>query len=245
MHLLPNAGWIKKNRNLLSQKDMRYEMRLMNERDLDDIMELQAIASQSLKDREIFRTHAADYFVEHFQMGSYVIGTFTDDGLIAYSILYFPGDGEDNFGRDICLPMNELNKVAQLATVAVHPAYRGNSLQKTMFAVSLDEAKRLGFQHACCMVSPKNYPSLRNIFSQGLFIKSLKVKFNGRLRYIMHKHLDYPHVICSKDFRIVSTDVASQISLLKQGFMGFKCIENYRGFSILYGMELGRLHNRW
>lgn len=245
MHLLPNAGWIKKDRSLLSQRDMRYEMRIMNERDLDDIMELQTIAIQSLKDQEVFRTHPADYYLEHFQRGSYVIGTFTDDGLIAYSILYFPGDHEDNFGRDIFLPMDELNKVAQLATVAVHPAYRGNSLQKTMYSVSLDEAKRLGFQHACCMVSPKNHPSLRNIFSQGLFIKSLKMKFNCRLRYIMHKNLDYPHVVCSKEVRIDSTDVAGQISLLKKGFLGFKSAAHHRGFSIFYGMELRRLNNRW
>lgn len=238
MFSLPNSGWIRKDKNLPSQQDMHYEMRSMNENDLEDIIELQSVVIQNMNDREIYRTHSIDYFIEHIQMGSYAIGTFTDDGLIAYSILYFPGENEDNFGRDILLPTEELDKVAQLATVAVHPAYRGNSLQKKMYAVSLDVAKGLGFQHACCMVSPKNYSSLQNIFSHGLFIKALKMKFDRRLRYIMHRHLDYSHMIYCEEIRINSTDILGQMRLLKKGFLGFGVEAQPRGFAVSYGKDM-------
>ena len=114
-------------------------------------------------------------------MENSTIGTFTSDGLIAYSFLYLPGEWKDNFGADIDLPRNELNRVVHMATVAVHHAYRGNSLQSMMQGIHLGVAQRLGYDHAC-MVSPKNRPSLQNIFSHGLIIKALKIKFGWRLR---------------------------------------------------------------
>lgn len=237
MPILPDMGWIKKNRNMSSQQDMRYEMRHIDERNLDGIMKLQDIVSQRLKDREIFRTHSADYFIAHLRMNSSSIGAFTDDGLIAYSILYFPGENEDNFGRDISLHADEMNRVAHLATVAVHPAYRGNSLQKSMYAVSLDAARKMGCKHVCCMVSPKNFVSLQNIFSHGFLIKALKMKFDRRLRYIMHRHLDYPGTVCSEEVMIKSTDVWGQKCLLKRGFFGYGAVAHPGGFSVSYGRD--------
>ena len=79
------AGMIKRNKNLPSQQNMRYEMIFMDERQLMDIVKLQDFIIQSLTDKEIFRTHPADYFRNHLQTENSVIGTFTNEGLIAYS----------------------------------------------------------------------------------------------------------------------------------------------------------------
>lgn len=235
MSSLIKAGTVKKNKDLPSQKNMRYEMRFMDESYLMDIVELQDLIIRDLPDKEIFRTHPPDYFTDHFQIENSTIGTFTNDGLIAYSILYFPGDGKDNFGIDIFLNQDELDKVVHMATVAVHPAYRGNSLQKMLQGVHLEIAKGMGYEHACCMVSPKNRPSLQNIFSNGLVIKALKVKFDHRLRYIMHKHLTLPCTVCPENYRIKSTDVEGQVGLLNQGYLGFRMIELPDGFAVSYG----------
>lgn len=230
-----NAGIIKRNRGRPSQEDVRYEIRFMDEGHLKDIMDLQDLIIHSLVDKEIFRTHSIDYFRDHFQMENSTIGTFTKDGLIAYSVLYFPGEGEDNFGVDINIPQEELNKVAHLATVAVHPEYRGNSLQSMMQGIHLEVAKGMGYEHACCMISPKNRPSLQNIFSHGLIIKALKVKFGWRLRYIMHKSLSHPTIIGIEEVRIKSSDIEGQMNLLSRGFMGFRLVELPDGFEIAYG----------
>ena len=237
MSSLIKAGMIKKNRDLSTQQNMSYVMSFIDESYLMDIVELQEIIIHSLRDKEIFRTHPPDYFLDHFQMENSTIGTFTSDGLIAYSILYFPGDKEDSFGIDIRLARDELDKVVHLATVAVHPAYRGNSLQKLMQSIHLKMAKQLGYEHACCMVSPKNRPSLQNIFSHGLTIKALKVKFDNRLRYIMHKNLSCPRMDCCEEFRIKSSDVEAQIGLLKMGYQGFRMIDTLEGFTVSYGRD--------
>ncbi len=148
MPMLLNRGWIKRNRNQPSHQDMSYEVKFLNESHIKDIIKLQEIVIHNLKDREIFQVRSSHYLLSHLMMERSAIGVFTDDGLIAYSILHFPGDSEDNFGLDICLPTNELHDVVHLATVAVHPACRGNSLQKTMYAVSLDIAEKMGYVHA-------------------------------------------------------------------------------------------------
>jgi len=210
-------------------------MRFMDDSNLLEVMDLQGIIIQNLSDKEIFRTHSIDYFRDHFNVENAVIGIFTEDGLIAYNILYFPGENEDNFGADVNLPRDELDRVAHLATVAVHPAYRGNSLQSKMQGAHLKVIQEMGFEHVCCMVSPKNRPSLQNILSHGLIIKALKIKFGWRLRYIMHKSLSCPCVIGPEEIRVKSSDIEGQIDLLNQGFLGFRLVELPDGFEVSYG----------
>lgn len=235
MTSLLKAGMIKNNKNIALRMNTRYEMRFLDERNLLDIMKLQDLIIHYICDKEMFRTHPPEYFLEHFKIENSTIGIFTDDGLIAYSVLYFPGDRKDSFGIDIGLERDELDKVVHLATVAVHPEYRGNSLQKLMQGIHLDTAMRLGYEHACCMVSPKNRASLQNIFSHGLKIKALKVKFDNRMRYIMHRHLPSPRLDYQEEYRVKSSDLEAQIGLLNMGYLGFRMVEMADGLSVSYG----------
>jgi ribosomal protein S18 acetylase RimI-like enzyme len=230
-------GWITKNKRTQLSEDVRYEMRFVDKSSLMDMMELQEIIFQNLSDKEIFRTHSLSYFEEHFEVENSVIGVFTEDGLVAYNVLFFPGLDSDNFGADINLPEEELDKVVHLETVAVHPAYRGNSLQRKMEAVHLNLIKDMGFEHVCCTVSPKNHPSLQNVFSNGLAIKALKIKFGGRLRYIMHRNLSYPNAIKDEEILIDSLNIDGQIELLKKGLHGFRISKFSSGFLISYGRD--------
>lgn len=124
--------------------------------------------------------------------------------------------------------------MVHLATVTVHPAYRGNSLQSMMHGIHLEIARKMDYEHACCMVSPKNRPSLQNMFSHRLIIKALKVKFDWRLRYIMHKKLSCLSIIGPEEFRIKSSDIEGQIGLLQRGFLGSRLVELPDGFEVSY-----------
>ena len=137
MFSLPNSGWIRKDKNLPSQQDMHYEMRSMNENDLEDIIELQSVVIQNMNDREIYRTHSIDYFIEHIQMGSYAIGTFTDDGLIAYSILYFIRIPRCSAAGIKCMRVRLRNGSNQISTVFMRrrPAYPAALLRGCAAAV--------------------------------------------------------------------------------------------------------------
>jgi hypothetical protein len=231
------SGKIIRNKGSSKQEDMPYEMAFIDESYLCDIMALQDVIIHNLSDKEIFRTHPEAYFEDHLKVDNSVIGIFTSDGLVAYNVLYFPGMNEDNFGSDIGLSSDELDKVVHLATVAVHPAYRGNSLQKRMEGFHLKMIQEIGDGHVCCMVSPKNRHSLQNILSNGLVIKALKIKFDQRLRFIMHKDLSRPSIIGPEEIKINSSNIDGQINLLRLGFMGFRVARLPEGFEIIYGRD--------
>jgi ribosomal protein S18 acetylase RimI-like enzyme len=227
-------GNIKRHKGSLLQGELSYEMRFVDESNLYEMMNLQEIVIHHLADKEIFRSHSADYFQEHLQIEKSAIGVFCQDELIAYNILSFPGVCNDNFGLDINLPKDDLPNVVHLATIAVHPDFRGNSLQSKMQSAHLRIIANLGYNHVCCMVSPKNRPSLENILSQGLIIKALKIKFQWRLRYIMHKNLLNPCLIGPDVVRMDSKDILGQINLLNRGFHGFYLSKLSDGFEIHY-----------
>lgn len=231
------TGRIKRKKNTHSQEDVYYEIRFLDETYLNEIIYLQETIIHNLPDKEIFRQHSINYIRDHFNKENSVIGIVTEDGLIAYNILYFPGIDGDNFGADIKLSKEELNKVAHIETVAVHPDYRGNSLQKRMEEIHLKVIKELGYIHVCCTVSPKNLPSIRNLFSNGLIIKGIKIKFGDRLRYIMHRDILNPIAIGPDEIRVSSLNIEYQRDLLNRGFFGYRIIELLDGFGICYGKE--------
>ena len=230
-----DAGIIKKNKGSPEEEDAVFEIRYMDEDHLDEMMTLQEVIIQSLEDKEIFRTHSVDYFKGLFQVENAAIGAFTDEGLIACSIIQFPEKIEDNFGVDVNLPKDDLSRVVHIAKVAVHRAFRGNSLQRKLQGIHLEVAREKGYHRACCMVSPKNRHSLHNIFSHGFTIKALKLKFGSRLRYILHKNLLLPDMSLPDEVQMLSSNIAGQICLLNQGFLGFRLELLRDDFEISYG----------
>jgi len=193
---------------------------------------------QNLPDKEIFRLTAPEEFGELLAQKKTVIGVLTEDGLIAYNMVCFPDENDDNFGVDINLPQRELKKVAHLKAVVVHPAYRGNELQKRMANIHLKILPELGYQHVCSTVSPKNAISIQNHFANGFVIKGLTVKYGDRLRYIMYKNILHPFVPGSEVIGIMSTDIDGQKRLIDQGFSGFKMKRQGDVWKMLYGNQL-------
>ncbi|VVB70286.1 Uncharacterised protein [uncultured archaeon] len=232
---LIKAGIIKKNKGSPLEEDACYEIRYLDEGHLNEMMALQEVIVQNLADKEIFRTHSIDYFRVLFMVENAAIGAFADEGLIACILLQFPGKAGDNFGADVNLPKDDLSKVVHLAKVAVHPAFRGNSLQRKMQSIHLEVARKMGCYHACCMVSPKNRHSLENMFSHGFIIKALKVKFGSRLRYILHKNLLCPNIVVPDEIRIASSNIGGQVCLLNRGFLGFRLVQLCDDLEISYG----------
>jgi GNAT superfamily N-acetyltransferase len=219
--------------------EVSYKMCFLDENCVQDILELQKLIARNLSVSEIFRLQETASFRDLFALDRAVIGVLTEDGLIAYSIISFPGDAEDNLGRDIGLSEREQRKVAHLQPVAVHPDYRGNGLQRRMATAHLRVIEDLGYEHVCCTVSPKNPFSLGNVFACGFAVEGLKPKFEGWWRYIMYKNISPSRTRGTRDAKDViavkSLDIQAQVDLLKQGFVGFKMALLPEGFEVFYG----------
>jgi ribosomal protein S18 acetylase RimI-like enzyme len=234
-HLI-EAGSIKTHQGHTPQEPVRYEMKFLDESALQDILNLQELIARDLPSPEIFRLHDEDYFSRLFRLERSVIGVIVDGSLIAYSLIYIPGKGGENLGRDVGLPEEELERVAHLQAAVVHPAYRGNGLQKKMGAAHLKVIEEMGFEHVLCTVSPKNPFSLRNVFSNGFVIRGLKPKFEGAWRYIMYKNFLHAISFRCETVSIRGSDIECQVDLLSRGYLGFDIRLLSENFEVCYGL---------
>jgi GNAT superfamily N-acetyltransferase len=231
-----------------------FEMKFLNSGSLADLLELQEVIAANLPCPEIFMMHDDLYLREILRHERSVIGATTEEGLIAFSIIRIPGLSCENLGRDISLPEEELTKVAHLQAAAVHPAHRGQGLQRKLIFAHLAVIEEIGYDHACCTVSPKNPVSLRNYLSCGLAIEWLCPKKHGWWRFILHKkikrrgsanpqkaddmqndvnmHESSAQIAVS---RISISDIEGQLDLIKRGFKGFRVATHPEGAQIFYG----------
>jgi len=234
-HLI-EAGSIKVYRVSPQQEFAGYEMRFLDECALQEILDLQDLIAQGLPSPEIFRLHDEDYFRSLLESERSFIGVIVGEHLIAYSLIFIPGEGEENLGRDVGLPEDELKSVAHLQAAVVHHAYRGNGLQRRMGAAHLRVIEEKGFKHVLCTVSPKNPFSLRNILSNGLVIRGLKPKFEGAWRYIMYKNLRHPVIFQHETVSIMGSNIEGQVDLLSRGYQGFNIKPLSADFEVCYGL---------
>ncbi len=236
---LIETGLIKKVKGGPEKRSTVYEMRFLSKAALEDILNLQELIASNLPSPEIFRLHDKGFFLDLFEIDRSVIGITVEGIPIAYSLIHIPGRSQENLGKDAGLPDKELNKVAHLQAVVVHPDYRGNGLQRRMGRVQLKVIEDMGYEHVCCTVSPKNPISLRNILSNGFVIKGLRPKFEGSWRYIMYRNIPHPILIQGMTVDINSPDIKGQIDLLTNGFLGFDMKMSSNSFDVIYGRPEG------
>jgi hypothetical protein len=214
-------------------------MKFLEKGSLPDLMRLQSVIAANLPCPEIFMLHDEKYFQEALRLERSVIGVVTKEGLIAYSIIRIPGHCDDNLGRDIDLPEEELPKLAHLQAAAVHPAYRGNGLQRKLTYAHLAVIEEMGCEHVSCTVSPKNPVSLANYLSCGLAIEGLRPKMQGWWRYILHRNILLPNssnmdLAAIHGVGIKISDTNGQLDLLKRGYRGIKIACLPTGAEVFY-----------
>lgn len=208
----------------------KYDMRLITERQLEEVVALQYHVYSQLPNKQVLYVDSYDEMLQDMRQGAKVIGVYNEhQKLIAYRYVGFPGFSEKNLGNDIHMAEADLDKVVHLETTVVHPDYRGNSLQSLTLQQMIPIVKNMGYRHLMCTVSPQNAYSLLNIMKNGLKIKSLKKKYgtdksgrDGLWRFILHKDLE-PVGIHKPDslLRIQIADLERQKKLINEGFIGY------------------------
>lgn len=216
------------------------DMRFLKAGSLPDLMSLQSIIAANLPCPEIFMLHEERFFQEILRLERSVIGVTAEEELIAFSIIRIPGLADDSLGKDLNMREEELIKVAHLQAAAVHPAYRGNGLQRKLTSAHLRVIEEMGYEHVCCTVSPKNPVSLANYLSCGLMIEGLRRKMQGWWRFILHKNILHPNFadmerpVDINEIKIQISDIEGQLDLVKRGFKGFKITFLPDGAEVFY-----------
>lgn len=219
-----------------------YEMLLINEDYLEDVLALQAFVSNSLDNEETFVADSREFMLEEILAPDRgrMIGVFAEGKLIAYRNISFPKpDSDYNLGRETDLPEDERSKVSILEATVVHPQYRGNRLQARLLKHTIPLIEELGYFHVFSTISPYNYPSLKNVMDADLVIRDLKCRggvYEGKLRFLLARDLRKPYNIDLIEKIVLSnSDIEKQQALLKKGFIGYKLEKIAEGFNIFYG----------
>ncbi|HAL88738.1 MAG TPA: hypothetical protein DCO69_06405 [Clostridiales bacterium] len=96
----------------------------------------------------------------------------------------FPGTSPVNYGWHLKLPPEDLARVVNMDTAAVHSDYRGRGLQRRLMQAAereLEPGKIL-----LCTIHPDNAYSLRNAQSQGYEIQATLPMY-GSVRHLLRK----------------------------------------------------------
>jgi len=213
----------KKNKNS-NLDEVQYEIRILDQSFLPQIMELQQLIIENLLRKDTLQPFPADFMEEHLGRKGFVLGVLSGSDLLAFRNVYFPdiNDMEWNLGIDLGFPSRILNKVANLQMVCVHPSCRGNSIAVTMNRHAIRIIKELGIHdHVCATVSPYNFWNIKILLDCGFIIKKLTKKYGGKLRYVVHQDLNCPMSFdsgCSQS--VVLTNFIKQHEMLSNGWYG-------------------------
>ncbi|OLS38769.1 N-acetyltransferase [Alkalihalophilus pseudofirmus] len=217
---------------LIMREDQRkepYHIRRLTLKDMSAILEVQQIVLSTLENKERLQPLSEKEFTVILEGDGVILGVFVKGSLTAFRALWFPGDDEENLGRDLGLSSSEQRKVVHQEISIVHPDYRGNGLQKRLAALVMNElAERTSeYEYVCCTVHPFNIPSLKDKLAQGMRIVKLKEKYAGHLRYILLKKLSVEMMVDNDTKKIVPLDdIVEQNRLLNEGYYGTELVES-------------------
>lgn len=204
-----------------------FVMRFLSEDDVDEVFALHRLVVDGLSHPHLFRPDSRPFMEKHIAERGRTVGIFCAGALVAYAAISFPGDDDDNLGRDLPVPPGELHNVGNYEGSAVHPEYRGNRFQKRMTDVRHAFALAHDRYHILGTVSPMNPVSLANFLGLDCRVKNIKRKYDGMVRLIIHRDLrqERPQPLSPATFIDVPlSEMETQSRLLHVGFQGFRVV---------------------
>lgn len=163
----------------------------LNTSHIDEVLDLQEEIMTALVDKTLFSPSDREEYLSNLGNDGVVLGVVLEENneLIAYGVFCKPGNVESNYGNDIGLSEDELEKVGHIESTIVKVRYRGNSLQKILCKELEKISKENGATILCATASPINPHSVNTFVNLGYKIVKEKLKYGGLRRYVLEKRL--------------------------------------------------------
>lgn len=198
-----------------------FEVRVLDSSYLSKLLALQEVVYDALPNKDILQPLSEDEFISILEGQGLLIGAFMTEELIAFRAVLIPELDAEHLGYAIGL-VNEsdLKRVLYQEISNVHPKFRGYGLQKTLAAIIMQQIDTTKFNYVAATVMPYNIASLKDKFSQGFYIVSLKYAYGAKLRYVFALDLHNQPRFEEEKVTISMGDVEAQQKLLQEGFVG-------------------------
>lgn len=201
--------------------DRPFEVKVLDKNHLPNILALQEVVYDALPNKDILQPLSDEEFLYILEGQGLLIGAFVAEELIAFRAVLVPEIDAEHLGYAIGLVMeSDLKRVLYQEISNVQPEFRGYGLQKTLANVIMQQINTKDYDYIAATVMPYNIASLKDKFSQGFNIVSLKYAYGGKLRYVFALDLRDQPKYEDKKVTISMGDVDAQQKLLQEGFVG-------------------------
>lgn len=163
--------------------------RFLTENDFGLINKFQDEMYELIEEKEVYCKTSTAELMEFCQMGADILGLFDGHRFIAYSVAYYPGNRQENYGYELGVRGEELLQWADFGITVVHVDYRGNNLQQKLLQM-FEDYKPEQIHYVGCTVSPINQYSLHNVEMLGYQVKCRKIMYGNFDRFILVKTLE-------------------------------------------------------
>lgn len=168
---------------------MAVQIRKGTPADLDAFIRLLYTVHETMPVKEWFYLDSPEEFRQQMEDGIMELWLAVDgDTVVGAFDLLNPGLREFNYGYELGLSEDQLLRVVNMDSAAVHPAYRGQGLQRKLLLTAEAWLKEQGSRILLCTIHPENRYSLQNAQKIGYRIQKL-VNLYGSVRYILRKDI--------------------------------------------------------
>lgn len=226
---------------LTSHYDMQsypYQMLLIDERYLAELSAFQKTTWEKMADKTLYSPVDDDMIRAVLGEKGLTIALMVRGKLSGFVSFYFPGDAQDNLGRDAGLSEQELQHVVHWERCLIDPEFRGNNMQFRMGELLVPATRELNrnYRYMCATVSPSNYPSLHQLFEQQKMIAvALKIKYGNLWRLVFFQDVINPVQTLHEGIVTVEcTDLERQIELFHNGYCAIQVLHGHDGMQLLF-----------
>lgn len=208
--------------NQVLRKKLPLRMKRLYLEDLPEIEEVQEAVIAAMPEKQTLHPLTTEEFLFILNERGLMVGAYAEEEMVGFRALLIPEIDEEHLGYDIGLPEAELPKVIYQEISVVLPEYRGNRLQQKLADVIMKELPKLpgNFRYVCCTVAPMNIPSLKDKFTQDMYIAALTEKYGSKERYVCVKDLENPSIGYAEFASAKLDDFNRQHQLLDAGYVG-------------------------
>lgn len=205
--------------------------------DLETIMALQEKVIASLTINSFLQPLSEEEFRFILEGHGTMIGAFHGSRLIAFRAMLEPEIDEQHLGKDAGLLESELPSVLYSEVTNVDPDYRGNSLQRILGELLMQNIDKSRHRYVFATVAPFNIASLKDKFALGMHIVSLEKKYGNLMRYTLMKDLQADGETGTLSLTADMSDFMKQQSLLEDGWIGVGLEEDDSTWKVKYQLN--------
>lgn len=173
-------------------KEDKFVLKVAKLEDAEKIHGIMVTVYEELENKELYICDDLEFVKANMEENGFCIVAYDCKGNIAGTFLIrYPGDAEDNLGRDLNFSVAEQKRVVHMESAVVLPEYRGNHLQSKMLQYGEAFIDKEKYQYLMATVSPDNPASYKSLEKNGYRHVLTKEKYQGLKRRIYCKKIAF------------------------------------------------------